>query len=75
MTIELTEQEACDFSNAVRVAIVYVFDRLRQGVGQSHPDRHDGNWYKLFGEDVKRATCLRSLLEKLDPSERKESET
>jgi len=70
MTIELTEQEAHDFANAVRVAIVYVFDRLRQGAGQAHPDRHDGDWYRLFEEDVKRATRLRSLLEKLDPSEK-----
>lgn len=72
MTIELTEQEAYDFSNAVRVAIGYVFDRLRRGVGQVHPDRHDGDWYNLFEEDVKRAMRLRSLLERLDPTEKKE---
>ena len=70
MTIELTEQEACDFSKAVRAAIVFVFDRLRMGTGQAYPDCHDSDWYRSFEADVKRAMCLRSLLEKLDPSEK-----
>lgn len=62
-------------ANTVRVAILYIFHRLRDGVRTPHPDRCDDEWYKLFMEDVNRARRLRRLLEALDPSERKESET
>ena len=62
-------------ANTVRVAILYIFHRLRDGVERSHPDRYNDEWYRLFMEDVKRARCLRHLLEVLDPAEKKESET
>ena len=62
-------------ADTVRVAILYIFHRLRDGVERPHPDRHDGEWYRLFQEDVDRARRLRRLLEALDPNEKKESET
>lgn len=62
-------------ANTVRVAIRYIFHRLRDGVERPHPDRHGEEWYKLFMEDVDRARRLRHLLEALDPNEKKESET
>ena len=64
-----------DLANTVRVAILYIFHRLRDGVERPHPDRHNDEWYKLFREDVDRARRLRRLLEALDPNEKKESET
>ena len=78
MTIEIEDGTVMgreSLANAVRMAIVYVFHRLRDGVELSHPDRHDDSWYRLFVEDVYRARCLRRLLEALDPTEKKESET
>ena len=77
MTIEIDDavlDQGC-LADTIRVAIVYIFYRLRQGVEQPHPDRHDRDWYKNFTDDVYRALRLRRLLEALDPSERKESET
>ena len=62
-------------ASTVRVAILYIFHRLRDGVRVPHPDRCDDSWYDLFMEDVKRARRLRRLLEVLDPSEKKESGT
>lgn len=62
-------------ANTVRVAILYIFHRLRDGVRTPHPDRCNDEWYHLFMEDVNRARCLRHLLEILDPTEKKESET
>lgn len=80
MTIEIEDggelvpdREA--LADAVRMAIVYIFHRLRDGVGQPHPERHDDSWYLLFTRDVCYAKCLRHLLEALDPTEKKESET
>lgn len=58
-------------ADTVRVAILYIFHRLRAGAELHHPDRHDDGWYELFMEDVNRA---RRLLEVLDPTEKKESE-
>lgn len=78
MTIEIEDGVATDresLANAVRTAIVYIFFRLRDGVGAPHPDRHGDSWYDLFMEDVNRARRLRRLLEALDPTEKKESET
>lgn len=77
MTIEIddaTLDQGC-LADTVRVAIVYIFDRLRNGVEQPHPDRHDKDWYENFTDDVYRALRLRRLLEVLDPTEKKESET
>lgn len=80
MTITFEPEDASvldreTLANTVRVAILYVFHRLRDGVERPHPDRHNNEWYRLFMEDVDRARQLRCLLEALDPSERKESET
>ena len=72
MKIEIDDavlDQGC-LANAVRVAIVYIFDRLRNGVEQPHPDRHDVDWYKRFTDDVYHALRLRRLLERLDPSEK-----
>ena len=74
MTIEVSDavlDQGC-LADTVRVAIVYIFDRLRCGVEQSHPDRHDQEWYRNFTDDVYRALRLRRLLEVLDPTEKKE---
>lgn len=76
MTIEVDDtvlDQGC-LADTVRVAIVYIFDRLRNGVEQPHPDRHDKDWYRRFTDDVYRALRLRRLLEVLDPTEKKESE-
>lgn len=62
-------------ANTVRVAILYIFHRLREGVRTPHPDRCNDEWYELFMKDVERARRLRRLLEALDPSEKKENET
>ena len=59
-------------ANTIRVALVYIFDRLRNGVEQAHPDRHNDTWYSLFMEDVSRARCLRHLLEAIDLAAKKE---
>lgn len=74
MTIEINDAELDreTLAGTVRVAIVYIFDRLRNGVEQPHPDRHDKDWYRRFTDDVFRALRLRRLLEVLDPSEKKE---
>lgn len=77
MTITFDTEDAAvldreTLANTVRVAILYVFQRLRDGVGRPHPDRHNEEWYRLFKEDVDRARRLRRLLEALDPSEKKE---
>ena len=75
MTIEINDStldREC-LADTVRVAIVYIFDRLRNGVEQPHPDRHDKGWYKNFTDDVFRALRLRRLLEALDPTEKKET--
>lgn len=69
----VTDRES--LANTVRVAILYIFHRLRDGVERPHPDRHDKGWYKNFTDDVYRALRLRRLLEVLDPNEKKESET
>lgn len=77
MTIEIDDSvldRGC-LAHTVRVAIVYIFNRMRNGVEQPHPDRHDADWYRNFTDDVYRALRLRRLLEALDPDERKESET
>ena len=77
MTIEIadTELDAESLAHAVRMAIAYVFDRLRSGVKQAHPDRLDRSWYVGFMDDVGIAKRLRRLLEALDPTEKKENET
>lgn len=69
----VTDRE--NLTNTVRVAILYIFHRLRDGIERPHPDRHNGEWYELFMKDVDRARRLRHLLEALDPTEKKESET
>lgn len=77
MTIEIDDSvldQGC-LADTVRVAIVYIFNRLRKGVEQPNPDRHDKDWYRNFTDDVYRALRLRRLLEVLDPNERKESGT
>ena len=74
MTIEINDAvlDREILADTVRVVIVYIFDRLRNGVEQPHPDRHDKDWYRRFTDDVYRALRLRRLLEVLDPSEKKE---
>jgi len=77
MTITFDTEDAAvldreTLANTVRVAILYIFHRLRDGVERPHPDRHNEEWYRLFMEDVHRAHRLRRLLEALDPSEKKE---
>lgn len=76
MTIEIDDAvlDRETLANTVRVAIGYIFHRLRRGVELPHPDRHDRDWYENFIDDVFRALRLRHLLEALDPSEKKESE-
>lgn len=78
MTIEIEDGGGVldreTLADAVRMAIVYIFYRLRDGVERPHPDRHDDSWYLLFAKDVYHAQCLRHLLEALDPTEKKEEE-
>lgn len=74
MTIDVDDAvlDRVSLANTVRIAIVYIFDRLRNGVEQAHPDRHDKDWYYRFTDDVSHALRLRRLLEVLDPTEKKE---
>ena len=61
-------------ANTVRVAILYIFHRLCDGVRTPHPDRCNDEWYDRFMKDVDHARRLRHLLEALDPTEKKKEE-
>ena len=68
-----TPAEVQNAAHSVRVAIEYVNDRLKSGVGSSHACRRELPWWENFMDDVKLATTLKRLLVKLEKLEHGEA--
>ena len=68
MIIEIEESKKEEFANALRCAIRFTADRMREGLNQPHPERRDSIWYSQFGHDLEVAKRLRFLLNWFEPS-------
>lgn len=70
MKIEIKDDEELkSTTHALRVAIIYVNDKLSSGVTRPHSERRPTAWWDNFKSDIDVAKTLRALLDKLESKE------
>ena len=69
MIIDIGEIEKVGITHALRVAMAYVNNSLRDAFNTCHPDRYELDWYRTVEDKIGVMKELKRLLDRIERTE------
>lgn len=69
MIIDIGEIEKVGIAHALRVAMAYVNNSLRDAFNTCHPDRYELDWYRTVEDKIGVMKKLKLLLDRIECTE------